>query len=71
MDTLLIASGFSRQRLEEFFGEVAEMSRTLHPLAPAYENDLPIYLCRSPRQALKDRWPALKNYDYLSPATDR
>ena len=44
------------------FGEVAEVARHSDKYAMPYESGLPIFLCRGPRAALKDIWPAVKNF---------
>ena len=37
---------------------------TVHsPYALTFENDIPIWICRNPRQSLAQIWPTLKNYE--------
>lgn len=61
---VLIACGLARRHLEPFFGEITEVGRTFHSLALGHDNNLPIYLCRSPRQPVQEFFPALRNYDH-------
>jgi hypothetical protein len=58
---VVIVLGGRREDVERRCASVEEAGRTpRHPQAMPYENDLPIYVCRSPR--IRAIWPALKRY---------
>jgi 4-amino-4-deoxy-L-arabinose transferase-like glycosyltransferase len=59
---VLLATGLPRERLVALYAEVAEVGRTQDPLAPSYENDRPIYLCRKPLRPLSGAWAQFKNF---------
>lgn len=62
---VIIAYGLSLTKLESLCGEIIEAGKTYHPLAPDYNNDLPIYVCRFPKKSLSEAWPEFKRYYHL------
>jgi hypothetical protein len=59
---VVLAFGMPRRELEPLFAEIAERERIGHPLAVPSEKDLPVYVCRRPRQSLLAAWPSLRRY---------
>ncbi len=45
-----------------FYAHARLLARFSDPLGMPYENGIPIYLCRGPREPLARIWPKLKNY---------
>lgn len=64
---VIIAYDISLAKLEPLCGELAMAGKTYHPLAPDYNNNLPVYVCRAPRLPLAQVWPKFKLYDHISP----
>ena len=54
---VVVAIGFTKERLDRAFGDVA----AFETISPAYalpeESDLTIYICRQPRKTLSESWP--------------
>ncbi|MCA9672603.1 MAG: glycosyltransferase family 39 protein [Myxococcales bacterium] len=57
---VVIAYGMPRRALLAYFGDVRERGRIRHALA--MERDVPIFVCRKPRQPLRVMWPRLRRY---------
>ncbi len=52
-----------RKELEQAFSEVTQVATFSCQYCMPYENDLPIYICRGPKQPLSKLWPLAKVYD--------
>jgi hypothetical protein len=61
---VVISYGMERASLEQMFADVRVVATISHPLASAWQRDLPVYVCRSPRKSLQDSWPELKRYRF-------
>jgi 4-amino-4-deoxy-L-arabinose transferase-like glycosyltransferase len=59
---VVIAFGVPLETLLAIFDRVDQAATITHPYAPDFENDLPVYVCRKPRQPLKQIWPRLKRF---------
>ena len=59
---VVIAIGFSANRLKQAFDEVTPMETISPPHALPEESNLTIYLCRKPKQSLQTSW---KHWKYL------
>jgi len=59
---VVITLGIDEEVLHSLFGEVQQVAaiNTVHAM-PA-ETNLPVYVCRKPRQPLSQAWPRLKSY---------
>jgi hypothetical protein len=57
---VIIAYDLPPAKLEPLCGELVVAGKTYHPLAPAYNNNLPIYVCRAPRVSLIQVWSDFK-----------
>ena len=68
---VVIAYGFRRETLEALFGDVTALATISHPLASSWQQNLSVYLCRSPKAALSDAWPRLKRYRFSDRAAPR
>lgn len=64
---VIIAYDIPLAKLEPLCSELAVAGTTYHLLAPVYNNNLPVYVCRAPRVSLAQAWPEFKLYDHLSP----
>jgi Dolichyl-phosphate-mannose-protein mannosyltransferase len=62
VDTVIVVGG-ERSGLEKRFEEVELAATTDCGLCMPYENHRPIWICRGPRQSLRELWPALKHFD--------
>lgn len=58
--SVVIAIGFSKDFLREFFGEVAPAAEVHSKYALPEERDLTIYVCRQPKMRLAQAWQQLK-----------
>lgn len=58
--TAVVAYGMGREQLTPLFEQVEERARIRNPLA--MEDDLPIFVCHSPRLPWPELWPKLKRY---------
>lgn len=48
----------------EVFADVREVARLPHdPLVMPYEDQLPIWLCRSPKRSIQSVWPSTRHYE--------
>jgi hypothetical protein len=56
----LLAYGYRREALEQYFGSVVELGRFTHPYVMPYENDVQLYVCREPKQPIGEIWEMLK-----------
>lgn len=52
------------RELLRYYRSVTRVGTFHNPLAMPYENDLPLWILRDPRQPLSAIWPHLKNYSY-------
>jgi len=68
---IIIAYDISLAKLEPLCGELTVVGNTYHPLAPGYNNNLPVYVCRAPRVPLARVWPEFKLYDHVSPTDNQ
>lgn len=59
---VVIVVGASQQQLEELFEEVTLADTVVSEFAVAFEANVPVYVCRRPKQPLPKVWPALKRY---------
>jgi hypothetical protein len=59
---VVLAFGMPRRALEPLYAEIAEAAKIGHPLAVPSERGLPVYVCRSARQSLREAWPSLRRY---------
>jgi hypothetical protein len=57
-----ICLGCSREGLERLFASVEVAAEHHHPWGMAEENG-PIFLCRGPRQSLREQWPKLRHWN--------
>lgn len=57
---IVIAIGFTEERLRDLFAEVAPAAREETRYAMPEEADLTIYVCRKPRRPLKEVWKKLR-----------
>lgn len=60
---IVIAFGVSRKGLESKYGDVTQAATIVHEFARPNESDLPVYLCRQPKNTLQEIWPNVKNYN--------
>ena len=58
----VLTMGFSRERLERYFGSIEETGVVYHPYSMAHEH-FSVYHCRDPKQPLAAMWPMLKEWD--------
>jgi hypothetical protein len=61
--SVVIMAGGDAAKLATMFGDVAIAGHIDNPYAMPYENRIPIYVLRSPREPLSAIWPTLKHYD--------
>lgn len=59
---VMIVLGIRRQTLEELFGRVDEVARVGCRFCMPFENDNPVYVCREPKQPLREMWGRAKRY---------
>jgi hypothetical protein len=52
------------RELLPYYRSVRRVGTFYNPLAMPYENNLPIWVLRNPKQPLSSIWPRLKNYSY-------
>lgn len=52
------------RELLPYYRSVRRVATFYNPLAMPYENNLPIWVLRDPKQPLSSIWPHLKNYSY-------
>ncbi len=57
---VLLAYGYRREALEQYYGSVVEVGRFTHPYVMPYENDVPLYVCREAKQPIGELWGMLK-----------
>jgi len=57
---VLLAFGHRREALEQYYGSVVEVGRFTHPYVMPYENDVPLYVCREPKQPIGEIWGMVK-----------
>lgn len=58
--SVLLAYGYRREALEQYYGSVVEVGRFTHPYVMPYENDVPLYVCREPKQPIGALWGMVK-----------
>jgi hypothetical protein len=56
---VVIAIGFSPERLRELFDDVQPATTAATQYAMPEEANLIVYLCRKPKQSLREMWPRL------------
>lgn len=59
----LIGIGGKKEDYQEDFEEVSEVAVHQSRYAMPYEDQLPIFLCRKPKQPLSELWPGAKHYN--------
>ena len=60
---VVLAYGFDKASLERHFESVVvSAERFNHPLAMPYQNNRPLFICRSPRMPLDEVWPRVKRF---------
>jgi hypothetical protein len=59
-DQVVIAYGMSREELDAAFAQVTQEAMIVAGEVKAMETNLPVYVCRKPRQPLRDLWFTLK-----------
>ncbi len=57
---VVITIGYTEDQLRIFFGEVTLAARISPPYAIPEESNLPIYICRKPKNPLPQIWPRLR-----------
>lgn len=69
---VVIAIGMTQQALQELWEEVTKVAEHSHPLALSFAKDVKtyIYVCRKPKQSLRDAWPTLKRYYFAMPPSE-
>jgi hypothetical protein len=60
----IVSYGVPRSWLAEHCGELAEIGRIKAPLARPWDTNLPVWICRQPRQTLAELWPSLRRFDH-------
>jgi hypothetical protein len=58
----LVVVGVGRKRLSRDCLQLEEKARVRHPHAVAYENDLPVFVCRGLRRPIADIWRDARHY---------
>ncbi|MFH1844829.1 MAG: glycosyltransferase family 39 protein [bacterium] len=58
-----LAVGPLEDLLRQVYAEVTEIHKVRHPHAVYYEQDLPVYLCRWPRESLADVWDRFRHFN--------
>ncbi len=62
IDMLIVYGiGIKKDGLLEVFNDVQPAAQIQHPYCALYENNLTVYVCRNPKQALAGLWPTLRN----------
>lgn len=64
---VVIAYGLPIERIAPHYGSCREAAHIAAPLARPQDRDLPVYVCRDPRQVLADFWPELRRYGWRRP----
>jgi 4-amino-4-deoxy-L-arabinose transferase-like glycosyltransferase len=59
---VMIIVGGRAEDHERVFQSVQHVATHSHPYAMPYENDLPIFICRSLKVSLREMWPAAKSF---------
>jgi hypothetical protein len=59
---VMIVLGDNRERLEELFESVELGGTSTCRDCMPYENDLPIWICRGPREPLSELWPEIRHF---------
>ena len=59
---VIITLGIEKQVIEDMFEEYQLVKTIHHKYAIDEENNIPVYLCRSPRVNLKNIWPSLESH---------
>src|SRR5262249_60298495 len=62
---LVFAIGFTKSRLDQFFGDVQPFETISPDYALPEESGLTVYICRRPRQNLSASWSSWIYFDYL------
>ena len=57
---VVIAVGFTKERLQDIFEEVMPVARVTSKYAMPEEANLTIYLCRKPKRSLEEVWTKLR-----------
>lgn len=60
---LVISYRVPREFLGQWFGEIDEAATIVGNHAQEEERNLPVYVCRKPREPLSDMWPEMKHYN--------
>jgi len=60
---ICLAVGPLGDLLQQVYTEVSEIHRIRHPHAVYYEQEVPVYLCRWPRQPLVDAWDSFRHFN--------
>jgi Dolichyl-phosphate-mannose-protein mannosyltransferase len=60
---VLVVIGGRAEGARRYYEEVTAAGRILNPYAMPYETNLTIWVCRRPRQPIRDFWPQLKHYE--------
>ncbi|HEX8073147.1 MAG TPA: glycosyltransferase family 39 protein [Pyrinomonadaceae bacterium] len=58
----VITVGERLKDVQKSFDQVEQVATFTHPYVMPYENNLPVFLCRRPKQSLKEIWPRTKCY---------
>ncbi len=60
--SVLVKVGGDAAQLRTVFGSVQMVAFVHNPMGMAYEDQLPVFVCRHPRAPLSAFWPKVKNY---------
>ncbi len=60
---VMIVIGIEEATLREFFDQVELAAVARHRYAMPWRNNLPIWICRSPKAPLAEAWPRIKHYE--------
>ncbi len=61
---VLITFGFPTGNIEQHYATCVERGRIIVPLARPHESNMPVFVCRGPKQSLASLWPTLKWYGH-------
>jgi len=56
-----IVFGVQLDVLDNFFGDIEQAATITCEQCVAYENNVPVYVCRKPKVLIKDAWPMLRS----------
>jgi hypothetical protein len=59
---IVIVVGGSEDQIRQLFNQVDRAATFTCTYCMPFETDLPIYLCRNPKQPLHDLWPRAKSF---------